>query len=257
MQCFQPKLKINNMKKVYTSLCLLLAASALQAQVTIGPKVGLNVNYESYEFSGDLSNTRVQSRTAKVGYQAGVAINLKTSDYFSIRPEVLYNIMGGDTQYGDDEGNTKVLKNRYDYLSIPLNFVATFEAGPGKINVFVAPQFSLGLGGKYTSNTDSSAVGFFGVRRREDRSGTLQTSDVPDNYTGTNKYFNQINWGINYGVGYQVKGLLFTGQYHMGLSNNEPHYSNPDQEAHRGNVVTKNYGFTVGLTYFFGDTKDE
>jgi len=243
------------MKKVYTSLCLLLAASALQAQVTIGPKLGLNVNNESFQFSGDYAGTNVKSREALVGYQAGVAINLKTSDYFSVRPEVLFNVMGGKTSFGDGDNNTRTIKNTYNYLSVPLNLVGTFEAGPGKINIFVAPQFSIGLGGKYSLESDSS--GIFGIVTQDNRSGTLQTSDVPDNYNGDNRYFNQINWGINYGIGYQIKGLLFTGQYHMGLSNTQPHYANSDQENHRDDVVSKNYGFTVGLTYFFGDTDDE
>jgi len=241
------------MKKVYTSLCLLLAASALQAQVTIGPKIGLNVNYENYQFSGDNAGANFKSREAVVGYQAGVAINLKTSDYFSIRPEVLFNVMGGNTTFGDNNSNSS-LKNTYNYLSVPLNLVGTFEAGPGKINIFVAPQFSIGLGGKYTLTSDST---FFGLTGQEEQKGTLQTSEVPDNYNGDNRYFNQINWGINYGIGYQIKGLLFTGQYHMGLSNTQPHFANSDQESRRDDIVSKNYGFTVGLTYFFGDTDDE
>jgi hypothetical protein len=242
------------MKKVYSSFCLLLMASALQAQVTIGPKLGLNVNYENFQFSGNYAGTSVKSHTAKVGYQAGVAINVKTSDYFSIRPEVLFNIMGGETKFGDNNSNSVTIKNTYNYLSIPLNFVGTFQAGPGKVNIFVAPQFSLGLGGKYSQSYDSS--GFF-VDVHNSKSGSLQTNDVPENSNGNTRYFNQMSWGINYGIGYQVKGLLFSGQYHMGLTNTQPHYSNSDQESHRGDVVSKNYGFTIGLTYFFGDTKDE
>lgn len=242
------------MKKIQLSVCLFLIISALQAQVTIGPKLGLNVNYESFQFSGDYAGTNVHSRTAKVGYQAGVAINLKTSDYFSIRPEVLFNVMGGNTSFGDNNKNTSTINNTYNYLSVPLNFVGTFDAGPGKINIFVAPQFSIGLSGKYSFKADSS--GFF-VATQYSKSGTLQTGDVPSNNNNDTRYFNQINWGINYGIGYQVGGLLFTGQYHMGISNTQPHYSNSDQESHRGDIVSKNYGFTVGLTYFFGDTKDE
>src|SRR6187402_1350874 len=125
------------MKRVYLSFCLVLVASVLQAQVTIGPKIGLNVNYENYQFSGDMAGTSYKSREAWVGYQAGVAVNLKTSEYFSIRPEVLFNVMGGNTTFGDNDGNTKEIKNTYNYLSIPLNFVATFPAGPGKFNVFI------------------------------------------------------------------------------------------------------------------------
>ncbi|MGN6646415.1 MAG: porin family protein [Cytophaga sp.] len=242
------------MKKVQLSFCLLLIATALQAQVTIGPKLGLNVNYENYKFSGDYAGTQENSKTAKVGYQAGVAINLKTSDYFSVRPEVLFNVMGGETSFGDGDNNTRTVKNTYNYLSVPLNFVGTFDAGPGKFNIFVAPQFSIGLNGKYSYQADSS--GLF-VNTQYSQSGSLQTGKVPDDNNGDTGYFNQMAWGINYGIGYQIKGLLFTGQYHMGLTNTQPHYANSDQEAHRGDVVSKNYGFTIGLTYFFGDTDDE
>ena len=247
------------MKKVYVSLCLLLAASALHAQVTIGPKIGLNVNYESYQFAGDYSDTEVKSKSAKVGYQAGVAINIKTSDYFSIRPEVLFNTMGANTSYGNINNgnlasNNVTITNRYNYLSVPLNFVGTFQAGPGKINLFVAPQFSVGLGGKYSQTSDTTILF---ITKKNSQSGTLQSNEVPDGNNGSTRYFNQINWGINYGIGYQIGGLLFTGQYHMGLSNTQPHYSNSDLEARRSDVVSKNYGFTVGLTYFFGDTGNE
>jgi hypothetical protein len=242
------------MKKVQLSFCLFLIASALQAQVTIGPKIGLNVNYESFQFSGNYSGTSVSSRTAKVGYQAGLAINVKTSDYFSIRPEVLFNVMGGDTKFGDNNNNSISIKNTYNYLSVPLNFVGTFQAGPGKINVFVAPQFSLGLSGKYSQTSDSSGVF---VTAQSSQSGMLQTGNVPSNNNSSTRYFNQMSWGMNYGIGYQVGGLLFSGQYHMGITNTQPHYADSNQESHRNDVVSKNYGFTVGLTYFFGDTKNE
>lgn len=244
------------MKKVYASFCLLLCAASLQAQVTIGPKIGLNVNYESLQFSGDdFEDTEVKSHTAKVGYQAGVAINLKTSDYFSVRPEVLFNVMGGETKFGDNNDNRNTIKNTYNYLSIPLNLVGTFQAGPGKINLFVAPQFSLGLNGKYSQTSDSS--GIFGINVHDTQSGSLQPGEQPSNHSGDTRYFNQINWGINYGIGYQVKGLLFTGQYHMGLTNTQPHYADSYSESRRGDIVSKDYGFTIGLTYFFGDTDDE
>jgi hypothetical protein len=240
------------MKKVQLSFCLFLIISALQAQVTIGPKVGLNVDYESFQFSGNYAGNKVTSRTAKVGYQAGLAINIKTSDYFSIRPEVLFNEIGGNTTFGDNN-NSKVTNNTYDYVSIPLNFVGTFPCGPGKINIFVAPQYSIGIGGKYSQTTDSS--GLF-VTKQNSQSGSLQTTQVPSGNSSTG-YFNQMNWGINYGIGYQIGGLLFTGQYHMGITNTQPHYVDSGQESHRNDIVSKNYGVTIGLTYFFGNTKDE
>jgi len=243
------------MKKVQLSFCLFLIISALQAQVTIGPKVGLNVDYESFRFTGNSAGNSVMSRTAKVGYQAGLAINIKTSDYFSIRPEVLFNQIGGNTTFGDNNNNnSRVINNTYDYVSVPLNFVGTFKAGPGRINIFVAPQYSMGIGGKYSQTSDSSGVF---VTAQNSESGSLQTNKVPSGNNGSTRYYNQMNWGINYGIGYQVRGLLFTGQYHMGISNTQPHYADANQESHRNDVVSKNYGFTVGLTYFFGDTKDE
>lgn len=242
------------MKKIYTSFCLLFAASALHAQVTIGPKLGLNVNYESLKFSGDLAGTDVKSQTPKVGYQAGVAINFKTSEYFSIRPEVLFNVMGGETKFGDNNGNRSTIKNTYNYLSIPLNFVATIPAGPGYFNIFVAPQFSLGLNGKYSQTSDSTGI-FIDTQYKQN--GKLQPGEAPSNNNSDTRYFNQMSWGINYGLGYQVGGLLFTGQYHMGLTNTQPHYQDSNWESHRGDIVSKNYGFTIGLTYFFGDTDKE
>ena len=75
-------------------------------------------------------------------------------------------------------------------MSVPLNFVATFLGGPDNVNVFVAPQISIGLGGKYLLNADSSS--FFATILYA-KSGTLQTSDVPSNNNGDTRYFNQMS----------------------------------------------------------------
>ena len=245
------------MNKSITGVFLFLISIALQAQVTIGPKAGLNVFTESFQFSGYYNGNQVISRTPKVGYQLGVAMNFQIHNNFSIRPELLFNQINNSTTFGDYNNNNTTISNTYNYLSMPLNFVGTYYLGPGVFNLFIAPQFSIGLGGNYTQQSDSSATGVGTFGKQSTESGSLLPLPVPQNGGGnsTDWYFNQFNLGLNYGLGYQIEHVLFTVQYHMGLTSTQPHYTDSNQESNRYNIYSRNNGFTFGVTYLFGTIK--
>ena len=245
------------MKKITLSFYLLLLLSAVQAQVSFGPKLGMNVSTESFAFSGYYNGNYVISRTPQLSYQAGVVLNLQVHNNFTIRPELLFNQVRTSTTFGDYYYDKTLINNTYNYITIPLNFVGTYYLGAGMLNLFIAPQLSIGVGGHYSQVSDSTAAGTGGLPSATSESGKLFPTQVPANGGGNsvNWYYNQVNVGFNYGVGYMINHCLFTAQYSLGLSSTQPYYSDPYSAAHRNDFYSRTNGFTFAMTYLFGNIK--
>lgn len=84
-------LKNGNKKTVIKKLFLTaaVAVSSLTFAQQFGAKAGMNVSTISDEGFDDTKS--------KVGYYAGVFMNVPVSESFSIQPEVLYNNLGSKT----------------------------------------------------------------------------------------------------------------------------------------------------------------
>lgn len=110
------------MKKLILIFAFLGAAFAAQAQVTIGPKVGLNIsNYTGPDIKAD----------AMVGFHLGGLINIGVGKVFSVQPEVLFSTQGAKVY----NGNEKVeFKTTYVTVPVMLKFRGSkgfyFEVGP-------------------------------------------------------------------------------------------------------------------------------
>ena len=113
------------MKKLF--LTAAVAVSSLTFAQQFGAKAGMNVSTISDEGFDDTKS--------KVGYYAGVFMNVPVSESFSIQPEVLYNNLGSkvsSTVLGTTYSSTLNL----DYVAVPVMFQykATpqfyLEAGP-------------------------------------------------------------------------------------------------------------------------------
>jgi hypothetical protein len=170
--------------------------------------------------------------------QLGIVFNARLGDYVSLRPEILYTQRGFKI---DNSGSTGTA--RLNYLEIPFNVVGTFQAGPGKIEVFAGPSVGYMFNGTY--KTDAKTYGIKG----EDQP---KVND-PDNF-----YVNYLNVSMNAGLGYNWKGLIFQAEYNLGFSNFNPHYEDRDSQAEkdRGNYVSKFSSVNLAVIYLFGG-KDE
>ena len=237
------------MKKILLTLLSGYICSVVMAQITYGPKLGLNAFKESTHYSGSASGSQKPNSSSLIGFQAGGVLNYQVINNFSIRPEILFERVGFKNDATVSFANAE-FKARVSYLSVPINFVGMMDVGPGKINVFAGPQFSLGLGGKtHTSSTVS--IPFFGTQTTEQDAKLKPGKDNGQTSSNTG-YYNPLNISLNFGVGYQYKRFLLTGQYNAGLTNFTAHSTNSSEESSRKNTVVKLHGFTFGLTYFFG-----
>ncbi|HSZ72815.1 MAG TPA: porin family protein, partial [Cytophagaceae bacterium] len=217
---------------------VLALSTASYAQGIIGPKIGMSLSRakDTKVPSGSTANTYTTLLTP----QAGIMFNARLGDVISLRPEILYSQRGFKTSQGSTNYTA-----RFSYVEIPFNVVGGIPAGPGKVEIFAGAAAGYLFGGKVTGGTTDY---------------TIKGADQPQPQQANDKsaYYNYLNISLNFGLGYNYKGLVFQAGYNLGLSNINPHFENRDSQAEkdRSNDVTKLSGFTFGLAYLFGGKED-
>ncbi|WP_018343921.1 porin family protein [Cytophaga aurantiaca] len=222
------------MKKIILSAFVLgamLVTGNAMAQVSVGPKIGLNLSHIAADDAVGLPDPK-----NKVGYQIGGMLNAQINDYFAIRPELLFNNVGSKF-----EGSGVTYTLNTNYLSIPLNFVGSYPVSDDfKIQAFAGPYAAFGLGGKYKVESP------FG-----NADGSIKMKKDPG--TSSDLYLNSMDFGLNFGLGFQYTSFVFTANYGLGLTNLEAHYKDSASEDQRGdNGKMYNRNITFGVAYLFG-----
>ena len=118
------------MKKFFTLLFILVAfVSFSQAQIQIGPKVGLNISSIAGSDATDYFGESLDSRT---GFNGGIFFMYQFNKMFAIQPEVYYTMKGASKKV---EGVDVTLK--LDYVEVPLflKFVIPVE---GLTGIFIS-----------------------------------------------------------------------------------------------------------------------
>ena len=153
-------------KAVLTFVLGVLCAAATFAQISVLPKIGLNLSNVAFE--SDKIPTDDQ-RGVLAGLAVGAEVNVKFTGPLSFQTGLLYSERG----YGGREELSG--KYRLNYLEIPLLGKATLDAGP--IDVYVNGGFGLGylLGGYYDGDLS------FGIFRFEDE-GKIKLSNESDGF---------------------------------------------------------------------------
>ncbi|MDB5255936.1 MAG: hypothetical protein JWM14_631 [Chitinophagaceae bacterium] len=228
------------MKKTFLSFLFVAAVSSASfAQVSFGPKLGLGISTLKQTKTPDGQTTTTYSSILTP--QVGVVLNAQITDNFAIRPELLYLQRGAKS----DLGGGATLTTRASYVELPINLVGGFQAGPGKLELFVGPSFGLALGGHYKAEGNGNSV-----------EGSIKPKKQPEGATGNDIYMNPLNVSLNIGVDYKFdNGLLIQAGYNLGFSNSTPHYANSDQESNRNKDVTKASSINFGVAYLFGGKK--
>lgn len=186
--------------------------------LTFGVKGGMNV--ASLSKGADLSDSK-----SKIGFNAGVFMNVPLSSQFSVQPEVLYNDLGSKvTREYNIAGNT--YKSDYSrnlgYIAVPVMF--QYNATP-EFYLEAGPEFGFLVSAKdkFKSSTNGNV------------SSQVASLDKSD--------FQTFNFGIGIGAGYYfIPNLGLTVRYTAGVTDV---YKNNSGDAVRNNV------FQVGLAYRF------
>lgn len=207
--------KSNNKKTVIKKLLLTaaVAVSTMSFAQQFGAKAGMNVS--------SISNDGFDDTKSKVGYYAGITMNVPVSESFSIQPEVLYNNLGAETK-GTLLGNTYSRKLNLNYIAVPVMF--QFKATP-QFHLEAGPEFGFLVSADSKTTWNSSST-----------TAELDKSD-----------FNNFNLGLGLGLGFDItKNVGLNARYVAGFSDVTKPGSDPSTNANN-----KNNAFQVGLNIKF------
>ena len=173
-----------------------LITAQLKAQVKFGPKAGLNLTEMSLK-SGDLS----YNPSTVAGFHVGFILETRINKHFYLQPGIFYSTKGSNYKIGME--NVSISP---DYIEIPVNFLWKINLkGTAKLLIYTGPYFAAGIAGSYNINGNSKKIKF----------GTSASDDLKP-----------FDYGLNFGVGFEIHHFQITGQYGYGLMN-----LNPDKSA--------------------------
>ena len=180
------------MKKIHLlTIAMLFITYCTEAQISFGPKAGLNI--------ANLSGKDINDGKSLIGLAIGGLVNYAINEKFSIQPELLFSQEG--MQWKDEDYKQK---NRLNYLNIPI--LAQYNH-PSGFFAHTGPQLGLLLSAKSKFKDEIPSIG-----------------DGPgDAISGTNdikEYFSKaiVSWAL--GAGYlHESGFGVNLRYNRGLSN--------------------------------------
>lgn len=187
------------MRKILLTLAVaLFMVGGAKAQLGYGLKAGLNFPSYSYGSSGDLSDTKSTTNFYVTGHlDAPITYN------FYVQPGVSLQGKGAKLLTSKVGNNEFEVTQNTMWLEVPVNFVAKFDAGMGRVFVGAGPYVSFGLSGKNkysSSNGNNAAETEFKFGKDETLKGT--------------------DFGVNFLAGYQISsGINIHAGYGLGLTN--------------------------------------
>lgn len=178
------------MKKVLVIATLFFAVVlATNAEVKFGVKAGANLSNFSTE-----ANVIDQIKGAN-NYQFGILFQAKLF-MFTIQPEVLYSVKGGDLNHPDftDPTGAPEIKFRSQNVEVPINLQLGLRLGPIRGYVQAGPYFSYMTGGAINGETETF------------------NSFVED------FELNNIDYGVGFGAGAELFNLQLAVRYDLGFN---------------------------------------
>ena len=204
------------------------------AGITYGVKAG--VTFPTFSAT-DIRDVTVKSITS---FYVGGVVNIPVHSMLSVQPGLTLIGKGGKLPSSEQllagvDFYSQVTTPMY--LEIPVNLIANFEAGPGKVFVGAGPYLSFGIGGKLKPEDTA-----FGQIVRDIKFGTNSSSTSASD----RKDLKSLDIGLNFLLGYQLtNGLSINGGYGLGLTNISPDTDLPNNKASlKNSVISVGLGFT-------------
>lgn len=194
------------MKKSLCMLTLLVAAtliaSAQDRPIKFGLKAGLNLPTISAK-GDDVDGEFADYLKTLTAFHIGGYIDYAISDQVSIQPGVTLSGKGYQLK-GEEEGDSFADKTQLMYLEIPVNAVASFNAGVGTVFVGAGPYYAFALSGKNKWEYDFEGEIETGEEDVEFGSGEYETNrgDFGMNLLGGYRFANGFNLYLGYGFGF-------------------------------------------------------
>ena len=209
------------MKKVIVFAILLFAiALTSNAQVRFGVKAGANLSNFSTE-----ANVIDQIKGAN-NYQFGILFQAKLF-MFTIQPEVLYSVKGGDLHHPDftDPTGSPDIEFRSQNIEVPVNLQLGLRLGPIRGYVQAGPYFSYMTGGEVNGETETFDT-------------FVEDFDL-----------NNVDYGVGFGAGAELFNLQLAVRYDLGFKPIGMKFT--DIAAQNPFSDLKNRNINISLAYLF------
>ncbi|MFT5165834.1 MAG: opacity protein-like surface antigen [Saprospiraceae bacterium] len=222
---------MKNLKKAFFLFSLLCLVGAVQAQISIGPKFGVNIA----TLGGD--DVEDDGLGSIIGLQFGAAAEITINEMFAIQPELLFFQKGFALDFEEDFlGETLKSENdlKLNYLEIPILAKVMFgaEGGP-KFFATVGPSFGFGLSGEVESKAT------FGG----------ETESATEDIDFDDDMITKLDISLSIGAGAQFAagpGNLFVDvRYLLGLNTTDDSGDDADVK-NRGIGIAVGYLFPIG-----------
>jgi hypothetical protein len=170
-------------RTAFVMAMLMLASCAVSAKgILYGFKTGL-YTANTTEIPAGWSNT-----SFRTGFAGGVYLDYATSDWFSLRPEVLYVMKGFDGIAARGSSATN-FKGAFSYIEIPVLATYTVRTGGRAMPYFF---FGPSIGINLSANVDIEQTN---SRTHRTATGSMDYSDV----------LSRTEFGLAFGAGCAVK----------------------------------------------------
>lgn len=211
-----------NKKIILTGISIFIFLLTMNAQVGLGPKLGLNLATLTLDEDDD-----TEYRATKPGMVFGGVFNIPFSEATSFQAELLYSRKG--IKFSDDEYS---LTFRMNYLEVPLLFKLSFGSGNIKGFVNAGPYFSYWVSGATVERYGSSKS----VYRFES-----------EDFEGSNRFDVGFNLGGGVAISLGVGELILEPRYGLGFIDiNDWDGNKPDDVRANLNSV-----FSLSASYLF------
>lgn len=240
------------MKRLLTLFTLLLLGGSLMAQISFGPKVGLNLSKYAYNWSEDWNEPEVKFR---MGPSIGGVMNLEIASFLAFQPALNISVKG--VAHDVDSWNSgQFVYTGYDrvrvaYAEIPLNLAFGVRLGQGQIQVFAGPYIAFAFCGvnrwDYEENDNGIRTDYKDSKKVK---FTNEVSEEQANDDDVAFYQKPFDYGVDFGLGYRYNQLLFNVGFAMGLANLQPDVKGTDFDP-------KDYKYTnsnvfISAAWLFG-----
>ena len=238
------------MKKILQSVMvigLIVAFStSANAQVKFGVKAGLN--FSNVSFTGDEEGLDTKM---KIGFNVGGVVNYTISESFDLQSGLSLTTKGfkSEFSYSQDNGYKYESKNTFSltYLEIPINAIYKIE----KLQIYAGPYLAFGLAGKMKSEW-SEIDGADSYSGNDEYKLKPKSSGYDYDSLGDEEAaFRGFDYGLNFGIGYELGPVLVNAGYSLGLGNvdvddKDGNYSFLDEDNKMKNGV-----ISLSATYMF------
>ncbi len=233
-------IKISDQMKNFTLssviVVLLLLGFQAQSQIKYGVKAGVNLSNigQNLKDSEDEMDTKMRP-----GIHFGATFEFNITNKVLFQPGLMFTSKGfkSDADYVGDGYD----KFKFHYIEIPLHLAYKINS---QIQAYAGPFVAVGIGGvnkwDIEGEKDSEKLKPF--------YGAVGEGDVADDEWP----YHGLDFGLNFGVGYQVGPVLVNVGYSLGLGNFTAKYDDPDSEEWRKDNKYTQKVIVVSASYFIG-----